>query len=506
MGSNRAVQNSNGWERATEDTYWYARYNAESLLSSANGVQYPLTHRQQAQFESFLDRILAETELSEPPIRRLETLCIGPTPRATPRYTRRPTFEPRPIQSTLGWATPSNRTLTAAGGAWTNLAYSQLSLAFEDFGDPETGSNDVAHFYARLYGRVAQYGLDFAFLDDAVLRDERREREARSEENEQKLFLNLAYDATDETAVASRAALDRPNDYAAVLWFLSMMLDFAGSVGYDESDEEIDVNDVEALADMTARTVVDEFSPSQIVAEEGARGVGYMLSAVGWYGARGRNDHLLEDVERYADSLAGTIAINVSTDGRIERADETVNQAAVQAAVGQGMLWAAEGLGVDAEDEAQDVLDYLLDDSWNFRTELFEDELDPRTRTTLTVRDAGDIVGAINAADAILRRDDAREIFVPFFEQSIEESQLQRAQRRPSVDPDEEFSLPLPTRVGNRLGEPPVFNSEVAFDAPRDEWSVLDNAFTAAPAMYAASQGLWLGQIGRNFFPGRGIP
>ena len=51
-----------------------------------------------------------------------------------------------------------------------------------------------------------------------------------------------------------------------------------------------------------------------------------------------------------------------------------------------------------------------------------------------------------------------------------------------------------------------VYNREVAYDTGAGEWSVTDDTFRTAEALYLANQDIWVGNWGGEFYQGRGVP
>ncbi|MDT3437274.1 hypothetical protein [Haloarcula sp. 1CSR25-25] len=81
--------------------------------------------------------------------------------------------------------------------------------------------------------------------------------------------------------------------------------------------------------------------------------------------------------------------------------DGAANQAGTQGVVGQVLAWTSEPDGVDDTGIAQTVLGYLVDDLWDEAAGTFASGPDD-SAATITARDAGDVTGGINAADAVL--------------------------------------------------------------------------------------------------------
>ena len=101
---------------------------------------------------------------------------------------------------------------------------------------------------------------------------------------------------------------------------------------------------------------------------------------------------------------------------------------------------------------------------------------------TITPRDAGDITGGINAADAVLGMD-VKEQYARYFDQTVNRGRLQRAERTPSRDGNAEHTLSLPPMAGGEH----------------------DSSDTEA-SLYLANQEIWISQWGGDFYQGRGVP
>ena len=147
----------------------------------------------------------------------------------------------------------------------------------------------------------------------------------------------------------------------------------------------------------------------------------------------------------------------------------------------------------------------MLDELWDGDAGTFASGTDADTYA-ITARDAGDITGGLNAADAVLGRSGVRGTFAEFFNQTFNRGRLQRAQRPPSLNESAEFTLPLPPAAGGEFGQAAVSNSEVEYDTGADEWTVTDDRFRTAEALYLANQDVWVGNWGGDFYQGRGVP
>ncbi|WP_276275778.1 hypothetical protein [Haloarcula regularis] len=205
----------------------------------------------------------------------------------------------------------------------------------------------------------------------------------------------------------------------------------------------------------------------------------------------------------YANGLAEVVESNLAGNGMVENG--AANQAATQGIVAQGLLWASQLDGVDHEDTAGDVLGYMIDELWDADAGTFASGRGDSTYT-ITARDAGDITGGLNAADAVLGNTEVRPLFAEFFDATFNRGRLQRAQRPPSVSGSNPDEPPLPPKAGGEFGQAAVYNGEVAYDTAAGEWSVTDDRFYTADALYLANQDIWVGNWGGEFYQGRGVP
>lgn len=110
----------------------------------------------------------------------------------------------------------------------------------------------------------------------------------------------------------------------------------------------------------------------------------------------------------------------------------------------------------------------------------------------------------MNALEAVLGTD-VKAQYATFFNQTFNRGKLQRAERPQSRDPEAEFTLPLPPEAGGEFGQAAVCNDAVEYDGGADEWSVADDGFATADALYTANQDIWISQWGGDFFQGRGV-
>jgi hypothetical protein len=251
-----------------------------------------------------------------------------------------------------------------------------------------------------------------------------------------------------------------------------------------------------------AETVMNAFPPADVAARS-TRDLGTMLGAVGWYGTHAGSDRLASMAADYANALANEVEANLADDGMVDGG--TANQAATQGAVGQGLLWASQVDGVDHAATARDVVGYMRNSLWDDDAGTFATG-DGDTTYRITARDAGDITGGLNAADAVLGMGSVREQFARFFDETFNRGRLQRAERPPSRNEAAEHTLALPPAAGGEFGQAAVYNGAVEYDTGSGEWSVADRRFYTGDALYLANQDIWVGNWGGQFYQGRGVP
>ncbi|MFA9418376.1 hypothetical protein [Natrinema sp. HArc-T2] len=245
-----------------------------------------------------------------------------------------------------------------------------------------------------------------------------------------------------------------------------------------------------------------QFSPADI-ASQSTRQLGQTLGAVGWYGTQAGSGELQSNAVEYANALAEQVDANLDDNGLVNNG--STNQAATQGIIGQGLLWASELDSVDHTDTATDVLGYMTDELWDGDAGTFKSGSNADTYT-ITARDAGDITGGLNAADAVLELSGVKDTFARFFNQTFNRGRLQRAERPQSRDENAEYTLPLPPEAGGEYGQAAVYNTAVEYDPAADEWSVTDDRFNTEWALYLANQDIWIGQWAGDFYQGRGRP
>jgi hypothetical protein len=340
-------------------------------------------------------------------------------------------------------------------------------------------------FRSQMLTTAAQLGTKFALIDGNL--------RANDED------LTLVSGFTPGEGVTDDAV--RLDHHSAMLWHLSDLVSLAanGWFGYVNPEPMIPVENLQRLADGMAATTMNRFAPDSV---SSTRSLGQLLAAVGWYGTHAGSEELAGTAAQYANGLAGAVESSLAGNGRV--ADGAANQAATQGIVGQGLLWASQVDGVDHTSTAESVLGYLFDELFDDDAGTFASGPDATTYR-ITARDAGDITGGVNAAEAVLGMD-VRDQYARFFDQTFNRGRLQRAERPPSRDEDAAFTLPLPPAAGGEFGQAAVYNRAVEYDAESDAWSVVDDRFVTSEALYLANQDLWISQWGGSFFSGNGVP
>ncbi|QCC51669.1 halocyanin domain-containing protein [Halapricum salinum] len=497
-----------GWEDATWDSYWYSLYNmSTNIAMSGNGVPFPLNEQMEELQSQRMPAMLEAADTDRPPINQ-PNLTFAAFTEGDPSFTQQPVLEDdtgRPDGTTLAWdKSNSSGVVSPSSLAWTHLKGVTWAKNFETHFET-LPAEIAAKFRAQLLTTLAQVGINAAILvggsrgNGALTHGDSFE------------FLSEYRPAEGQIEDETR----RPHHHAAMVWFLSDITSLAqnGWFGYVNprplipkeagADGVFDMDiGIQEIADGVAEATMNFFTPAEIVEMESTRSVGLMLAAIGYYGTQAGSEEATESAADYANALADELATHVEGDGRV--ADGAANQAATQGIVGQGLLWAGQLDGVDREPLASDVLGYMIDELWDEQAGTFATGTDDDVYT-ITARDAGDVTGGINAADAVLDMD-VRDIYARYFNQTFNRGRLQRAERPQSRDESAEYTLPLPPAAGGEHGQAAVYNAEIEYDTTADEWSVTDDSFDTEGALYLANQDIWIGQWAGDFYQGRGVP
>ena len=497
VGITGGGQASYGWQAATWDSYWYSLYNmSTNIAMSGNGVQFPHNEEQQQAFEQRVPAMLSNADVDRPPIAN-PNLNMAAFTRGDPHFTQKPVLageDGRPDASTLRWDTSkSSGVVSPSSLAWTHTKGVTWAKNFEQHFDvlPES---IAAKFRAQMLTTLAQLGIVAGLVGGGP-------------DGNGALTKGESLELVSEFRPGDGGYPDRttrPNHHAAMLWFLSDMNSLAqgGWFGYVNPEPLVPAENIQALTDGMGRTTMNLFSPSEVVDAGSVRDLGVMLGAVGWYGTHAGSDELVSNAAEYANALAEEVEVHLDGNGLVMNG--AANQAATQGVVGQGLLWASQIDGVDHSSTAESVLGYLVDELFDDDAGTFASGTDASTYR-ITARDAGDITGGINAADAVLGMD-VKDRYARFFNQTVNRGRLQRAERPQSRDENAEFTLPLPAAAGGELGQAAVYNQAVEYDTSSQEWSVADDSFVTSDALYLANQEIWISQWGGSFFGGRGVP
>ncbi|MBX0304027.1 halocyanin domain-containing protein [Haloarcula salinisoli] len=498
-----------GFEAATFDAYWYSLYNmSTNIAMSGNGVPFPLNEQMEQLQSNRMPAMLENSEVDQPPIAN-PNLSLASFTEGDPAFTQQPVLEDdsgRPDASTLAWdKSQSSGIVSPSSVGWTHLKGVTWAKNFQAHFDllPE---EMAPKFRAQLLSTLAQVGINAAILVGGS-----RENGA--------LTAGDSFEFLSEYRPSAGEIVDdthRPHHHAAMLWFLSDMNSLAqnGWFGYENPRPLIPANagddavfdppvGIQGIADGVASATMDLFEPRAVAQQESTRSVGLMLAATGYYGPQAGSDEQLSAAVDYANGLAGVIEDNLDGNGKV--ANGAQNQAATQGIVGQGLLWASQLDGVDYTSTAEDVLGYMTDELWAPDAGTFSTGVGDDTYA-ITARDAGDITGGLNAADAVLDMSGAQETFAQFFNGTFNRGRLQRAQRQPSVSDSNPDEPPLPPEAGGEFGQAAVYNGEVEYDTQSGEWSVTDDRFYTGEALYLANQDIWVGNWGGDFYQGRGVP
>ena len=489
---------SYGWQDATWDSYWYSLYNMSTNISmSGNGVLFPHNDEQRAQFDQRFPAMLEAADREQPPVANAN-LNMAAFTEGDPSFTQQPVFEDesgRPDASTLAWDdSQSSGVVSPSSLAWTHLKGVTWAKNFEAHFDvlPEALA---AEFRSEVLATLAQIGINAALIAGGP------QENGALTAGDGSLELVSGFrpggpEITDSTP--------RVHHHSAMLWFLSDMVSLAqgGWFGYENPEPLIPAAKIQKLADGTFQATRSQFAPAD-VASQSTRQLGQLLGAVGWYGTQAGSDDLQSTAVDYANALAEQVDATLDDNGFVDNG--STNQAATQGIVGQGLLWASELDGVDHTDPAADVLGYMTDELWDPDAGTFKPGLNADTYA-ITARDAGDITGGLNAADAVLGMNGVQDTFARFFNQTFNRGRLQRAERPQSRNENAEYTLPLPPEAGGDYGQAAVYNAAVEYDPAADEWSVTDDRFDTEWALYLANQDLWIGQWAGDFYQGRGRP
>jgi len=487
-----------GWNDATWDSYWYSLYNmSTNIAMSGNGVLFPHNDQQQQAFDQRVPAMVEHADVDKPPIKN-PNLNMAPFTEGDPSFTEKPVLESgdgRPDAATLKWdMSESSKVVSPSSVAWTHLKGVTWAKNFQ--AHFETLPPNIApKFRAQMLTTLAQIGTRATLIAGGP-------EENGALTKGESLELVSEFRPGDGTVVDDTA---RPNHHSAMLWFLSDLNSLAQNewFGYVNPEPLIPAKKIQQLTDGMAKTTMDLFEPGDVVEMGSTRDLGQLLGAVGWYGTHAGSADLESKATTYADALAGAVESNLDANGRVENG--AANQAATQGSVGQGLLWASQIEGVDHESLASDVLGYLFDELWDADAGTFASAPDADTYA-ITARDAGDITGGVNAADALLDRSGAKEIYAEYFDQTFNRGRLQRAERPPSRDESAANTLPLPPMAGGDHGQAAVYNQRVSYHGGDDEWSVEDRRFRTGPSLYLSNQDIWIGQWGGDFYQGRGVP
>jgi halocyanin-like protein len=482
------------WDAATWDSYWYSLYNmSTNIAMSGNGVQFPATEAQRETFNKRQPAITEHADVDGPPVKN-PNLNMAPFTTGDPSFTQQSVLsgdDGRPNADTLAWDTSkSSGVVSPASLAWTHLKGVTWAKNFENHFDTLPTESIAPKFRAQILSTLAQLGTKFALVDGKL------------RANNENMRLVAGFRPRDGTVVDDSA---RPADHAAMTWFLSDLVSLAEGdwFGYVNPKPLIPQPKLRTLADGMFKTTMSQFDPDTVLETATTRELGLLLGATGWYGTHAGSPDLEGMAATYANSLADAVGGNLAGNGKVEQGAS--NQAATQGVVAQGLAWASEIPDVDRTDAAGDVAGYLFDELWDDQAGTFATGADADTYS-ITARDAGDIIGGINAADVVLGRDDAKETFAGFFDGTVNRGRLQRAQRPPSAQESDPNPLPLPPKAGGEYGQAAVSNAAVEYDTAAGEWAVTDETFVTAEALYLANQEIWTSQWGGDFFEGRGVP
>lgn len=514
-GNGEPEEASYTWNNATWDSYWFSLYNMNvNIAMSGNGVRFPHNEQQRNAQQNRLPAMLEAAGAEQPPVRN-PWLNMAAFTEGDPSLTQQPDFggeeDSRPDASTMRWNPEgSSQTVSPSSLAWTHLKGVTWAKNFESHSDilPEQMR---PMFRAQLLSTLGQIGINASLIQGGP---ESNGALTRGGDDSLRLVSEFTpppgvynddsfYPPPENPGYGDRTT--RPHHHAAMLWFLSDMNSLAqnGWFGYVNPEPLIPAENIQNLTDGMAQTTMEFFSPEDVASQESTRSVGLTLGAVGYYAPQAGGEEQRSAAAEYANGLAGVIEDNLAGNGMVENGSE--NQAATQGIVAQGLLWASEMEGVDHTGTAEDVLGYMTDTLYDEDAGTFASG-EGDSSYTITARDAGDITGGLNAADEVLGMEGTKELYATYFNNTVRRGRLQRAERPESRNESFEHTLPLPQNAGGEFGQSAVYNTEVEYDTDNDEWSVTDDSFTTADALYLANQEIWISQWGGDFYEGRGVP
>jgi hypothetical protein len=480
------------WKTATWDSYWYSLYNMSTTITlSGNGLSFPMTDQQRQTFQERMPAMVEAANVDQPPVIK-PNLILAPFTKGDPSFTQEPVLnagDGRPDASTLAWdRSASSMTVSPASLAWTHLKGVTWAKNFQNHA--ESTPQLAPLFRSMMLSTLAQVGTVFALVSDQGGGNFRL--------NENNLLMGSAFrpqeGLTEETL--------RLRDHSAMLWFLSNLNTLAsgGWFGYENPEPLIPAENIQMLTNGMGKTVLNAFSPEDI---SNTRTGGELLGAMGWLGTQTNRNELRNGAVEYANGLASRVESELDANGRVANGAE--NQAATQGVVGQGLLWASQLDGVDHADTAEAVLSYLSDELFDEDAGTFASGSNDDSYR-YTPRDAGDITGGLNAAEAVLGMSGVKEQYARFFNQTFNRGRLQRTERPPSQDQNAEFSLPLPPASSGEYGQAAVYNAAVEYHSGNDEWSVVDDGFDTDGSLYLSNQQVWISNWAGKFYQGRGVP
>jgi plastocyanin len=479
-----------GWQQATNDSYWYSLYNmSTNIAMSGNGILFPSNQEQKEAFQKRFPAILQAAGTDTPPVRN-PNLNMAPFTEGSPKFTEKPVLsgdDGRPDASTLTWArSESSKRVSPSSVAWTHLKGVTWAKNFQEHRDILPASMKPL-VRAQVLTTLAQLGTKFSLVDGNLRKNDRN--------------LLLAHEFAPGQGIVDEQP--RLNDHSAMLWFLADMHSLAanGWFGYVNPEPLIPVKNIRKLMAGVFKTTANAFAPDKAAEAGTPRDLGLLLGGVGWAGSQFEGE-LAANAATYANGIAAQLEGSIEASGQVSA--EIDNQAAAQGAVGQGLAWASQIDGVDHLGTARDTLGYMRDELFDADIGLYR--AGAGSTQTYTARDVGDITGGVNAANAVLGLGSVKEQYAQFFNQCVNRGRLQRAERPPSRNQDAEHTLPLPPKAGGEFGQAAVYNGAVAYDADRDEWSVTDERFYTAEALYLANQEIWLSNWGGDFYGGSGVP
>ncbi|MEE8159480.1 MAG: hypothetical protein V3T78_08970, partial [Dehalococcoidia bacterium] len=294
-------------------------------------------------------------------------------------------------------------------------------------------------------------------------------------------------------------------DQMVMLWALSELSDYAtGKYGWYA--DPLSHEEAMGMADALVAAVVNyvEARPESLAGLP-SRDAGVALVALSSYinyAPEGASRKVA--LESLVPKLAGLLINRMDQQGRVSEPGD-YSQVANQAASVQGLVYAFKVTGKEPYREAALRSWGNMESLWDSAAGLYATSPEGASYT-YTIRDVGDVSGAINSLLNGLGMNVA-DRFADFFENAVNRSGLLIAEASTTGGDGDGDSIPSPQSAGGPYGKAPVFATEAVYDVASGRWQVTNDRLTTADAMSAASQMFWMSVWGTQpATPGYGIP